>query len=472
VNRIRLLLIGGICLVVGLAVASTTIAGQVSAASPDEADADLIQLILDLLGDPDKEMRSLGLEQIRTQAEGRGATLRFAAHLPKLSADAQVGLLRALAERRDEAARPAVLERFESSRLEPVRVAAIGALSALGDLTDVERLVPLLVGPSGAERAAARSGLISMRGEKVPKVIAGQIMQVSPPLAVALLEILVARRALDETVDILPAALADDPTVRTAAMAALGQLAGPEHLSALVRGVLRADPGRERSAAEKAVLFVCNRIEDPQQRAEPLLAAIDELGRSEQMAMLSTMGRIGGGQSLKRIEAVIADGDSGRHELGVRALCNWPNASIASRLIELAEEDDHRGCRTTALRALIRIAPLRDSRSDQERLGLLKKAMAMAERDSERTLVLQRARAIRTMESLEFLLSFVDDPTVAEVTCESIIELAHHRGLREPNKPRFDQALDQVLETTDDATLQERATRYKQDRTWVRPAKR
>ena len=93
----------------------------------------------------------------------------------------------------------------------------------------------------------------------------------------------------------------------------------------------------------------------------------------------------------------------------------------------------------------------------------------MAERDSERTLVVRRARAIRTVESLEFLLSCVADPQLAQVACASLVELAHHRGLREPNKPRFDQALDQVLEISTDATVRDRANRYKQDKTWVRP---
>ena len=95
--------------------------------------------------------------------------------------------------------------------------------------------------------------------------------------------------------------------------------------------------------------------------------------------------------------------------------------------------------------------------------------MAMAERDSERTLAIQRAQAIRTMESLDFLQMYVTDPKLAQTACASIVELAHHRGLREPNKTRFDQALDLVLETSTDATVRERANRYKQDKTWVRP---
>jgi hypothetical protein len=56
-----------------------------------------------------------------------------------------------------------------------------------------------------------------------------------------------------------------------------------------------------------------------------------------------------------------------------------------------------------------------------------------------------------------------------EHACETIVELAHHRGLREPNKPEFDRALDKVMATSKNATTVDRAKRYKNNQTWVRP---
>ena len=74
------------------------------------------------------------------------------------------------------------------------------------------------------------------------------------------------------------------------------------------------------------------------------------------------------------------------------------------------------------------------------------------------------------METLRYVLPFVDQPQHAEAACESIVELAHHRGLREPNKAEFHRALDKVLATTKDAVVIDRAKRYKADQTWVRAA--
>ena len=49
-----------------------------------------------------------------------------------------------------------------------------------------------------------------------------------------------------------------------------------------------------------------------------------------------------------------------------------------------------------------------------------------------------------------------------------MVELAHHRSLREPNKVEFDRALDRVIQVSKEATDIERAKRYKRGETWVR----
>ena len=157
------------------------------------------------------------------------------------------------------------------------------------------------------------------------------------------------------------------------------------------------------------------------------------------------------------------------HDAGVRALSNWPDASVAPRLIELVKTDPHPGHQTTALRALIRIAPLSDERSDAERLQLLQQAMTMCRRDQERNFVLQRAQAIRIPETLRFVLPYLKQPAYAKQACETIVELAHHRQLREPNKAEFDGALDQVIATSKDPTILDRAQRYKKGQTWAAP---
>ncbi len=72
----------------------------------DEKPNELLQMVVDLIGDKDKDFRAAGLDQVRSEAKGPAATKLFAAQLPKLDASAQVGLLSALADRGDRCRPP------------------------------------------------------------------------------------------------------------------------------------------------------------------------------------------------------------------------------------------------------------------------------------------------------------------------------------------------------------------------------
>lgn len=437
----------------------------------EAATDDTIELVVGLLSDADKEMRAIGLEQVRSEAKGEAATRKFAELLAKgLPSDAQVGLINALTDRGDAAARPAIVELLASPD-GPVKTAAANSLGYLGQAEDVGRLVALLRDGDESLRGTARASLIRMPHPGASAAIVTELTGLpadssQKTLRIALVEILAARRASAAAESLVPLAVDAEPAVRTATMTALGQLAGPAQIPGMLSGILKAEKGAEREGAEKAVMFVCSRIEDPAQRAAPLLSAIEALPEAQQRQLWPTLGRVGGETARQAIEKLIADPKS--HDIGLRAICNWPDASIAPRLTELVQQEQHGDHRTSALRALVRVAVLPDDRTDTQRLELLKQALGMCDRDAERTLVLQRARAIRSVDSLRFLLPFVDRPAFMEQACLSIVELAHHRALRDANKAEFHAALDKVMATSKDATTVERARRYKNNQTWNR----
>ena len=426
-------------------------------------------MVVEMLGNEDSNVRALALEQVRFYAPGEAATKKFAAELPKLSADAQVGLLRALADRGDTAARFIAMRMAVMSTDEAIQAAAVRAVGKLGEANHAMLLVQRLLSDSKAVQAAARRGLIELSGEGVSTAIADLMTRAAPPARVKLIYVLSDRRAIDTVPQLLASAGADDRSVREAAMVALGWIAPPKWIPDMVPAVLADRDKQERAAVEKAVMKVCSRIGNPDDRAKPLIAVMKTLGEDDRLALLSLTGRVGGGAALAEIEKAIASDDAKIHEMGLKALSNWPNASIAPRYIELVGSEEKPAHKLLALRALIRIAPTRDRRSHADRLELLEKAMSLCTRDEERKLVLDRARAVRTVETLRFVAPFMDTPALSEQACLSVVELAHHRGLREPNMAEFHEALDKVIATSKDAVVVDRATRYKADKTWVRP---
>ena len=124
-----------------------------------EPDGELVQMVVELLADKDNDVRALGFDQVRTSASGERATLEFAGQLRKLPPDGQIGLLSALADRGDAAARDEVLSLLNSTTDEGVKTAAIAAIGALASPGDVQLLIKLVETGAPAEKAAARAAL-------------------------------------------------------------------------------------------------------------------------------------------------------------------------------------------------------------------------------------------------------------------------------------------------------------------------
>ena len=112
----------------------------------------------------------------------------------------------------------------------------------------------------------------------------------------------------------------------------------------------------------------------------------------------------------------------------------------------------------------MRVAALPDKRPDAQRLDLLKKAMTPGHARRGAKLCAPAGEAIRTIDSLRFVLPYMDKPEYAQEACATIVELAHHRKLREPNKAEFDKALDAVIRQQDPGIV-DRAKRYKKGQT-------
>jgi HEAT repeat protein len=424
-----------------------------------------VEMAIELVRHNNPQMRAVGLEEVRERAKGAEITRRFAELLFDRAPEFQIDILAALAERGDIAARPAVLEMLKNDNV-LVRTAAVQALASLGNQDDVPMLAHVLATAAGPEKAAAKISLTDLsRRAEVNRAIVAQWRQAKPEARAELVEVLLARRAMDSVPEILAATEDPNAAVRMAAMVALGKMAGTEHLEGMLKGVLKAQPGAEREAAEKAVMFVCRNNENVAERAAPLLAAWAKFDRDGQTALFPTLGRVGGPAVLKIIAEAIADQDAPRHSAGIRALCNWPDASAAGKLLELSQSGTDAAERLAALRALIRVAALPDKRSNTKRLELLKKAFALATRVEEQNLVLRRVQAVRTIESLRFVVPYLDQPEHAQAACATVVGLAHHRELREPNKAEFDKALDVVIRIGKDPGMVDRAKRYKKGQT-------
>jgi hypothetical protein len=156
----------------------------------------------------------------------------------------------------------------------------------------------------------------------------------------------------------------------------------------------------------------------------------------------------------------LASDDPAAKASAVRALCNWPNAEVADRLWAMATGKDGETSRQ-ALHAYVRVVTLKSDRPTSETLARLQKAMGLAQTPEDKQWVLRRAATVRTLDSVRWIAGYLDDSTVNQAACQSIVELAHHRFLRHPNMDQFGPLLEKVSRTSKDSGVVERAKKYR-----------
>jgi HEAT repeat protein len=415
-------------------------------------------MILDILGGTDVDARAIAIGQI--EHVSAGALKSLATNIDKLPVASQVQVLTAFAARGDKAQLPVALAAAKNTN-DALKRAGIQALGRLGDASVVGLLLETMFAGGNLGSAAADS-LAQLAADGVTeKVTAALDAEKMPARVAALIGILERRRATEAVPALLKAARSDDPAVRTSAFAGLKNLADPKDIPELVLALPKTAKGKERDQAEQAIVVVCLQVAEPEKRVEPVLMVLSS-GKAPKADLLPLLGRLGGPKALPLMKEALAAGSSEMVEAGVAGLCNWPDRSASDDLLKLAQEAKEANHRLLALQAVIRVNTLpTDPPSHQQRLAAFQAAMKLATRNEERQKVLEGIGFVRILDTLHYVLPYLDDKELNQAACKAVVELAHSKPLRDPNKAEFDKALDRVIALCKDKGLVDRARQYK-----------
>jgi len=435
----RLLLVGLVCLT-----------GNSLWAAEKEPDDPLVQMVVELVGDADRDMRALGLQHVREEVPGEAATRRFAALLPELPADAQAGLLEALGDRGDVTARPAVLDALKSKD-QTVRAAALRALGGLGSAAEVPLLAEKAAAGSDPEKQAARRSLIRLQGDKVNAALVGAMATAAPSVRVELLAALAARNAKEALPTVLQNAKDAEPSVRVAALEALRYLATEDDTAAVVDILKTAADDAERSKAELALLAVCNRGREAS--AEAIIAGLEDADVPSQIALLHALARAGGADALEAVVGRLDDEDEAVRDEAARMLSRWRDPAAATHLVKIAETGESLRHHVLAIRGLVRLAsPREDKPAD---LTMLAEAMNLAKRPQEKRLALGVLGGIGTSGSLALVAPALDDPALAEEAGLAAVMIAEK--MQDGDKDQIRTALEKVNRLVKSEQIRKRA---------------
>jgi len=387
----------------------------------------------------------------------RAALLEKFADLPEAG---QVALLEVMAPQ-GGAAVAKLVSAAAGSQSPGLRLAGIRGMGVLGDAAQLPFLIECLAaGPS--EAAAAQDALCRLPRKAVGEAMIGLLAGPPEPRAAAI-EVLRRLRYYEAIDPLVALAAHDDPSVYTPALEGLRGIADPDKtdLARLVTLLLKTAPGPQRTAIEQTIVLVCDKLPPAADRGGVVLAAMTKAAAADVPGYLPLIGRLGGARAVALVESSLKSPDTEIRQAAQTALCRWPNADVAPQLWTLATTADDAGARQTALRAYVRVVTLKSDRPEAQTLAMLQQAFQKAAHPNDRRLIVTRAANVRTLETVTWIATFLDDPELAQAACASIVELAHHRFLRHPNMDQFGPLLDRIGGLSTDPAIVERAKKYR-----------
>jgi len=413
--------------------------------------ADGVGLVTGVLGGDDAVLRGVAISLVR-ELPGKGTTKVLVEQLPGMSAEGQVLLLTALADRGDATALPAAVHALDSAE-ESVRLAGLEALAKLGDASSVLVLAHIAAKSDAAMQTTARASLYSLRGKGVDAAILGNLMQGEAPTRVELILATRERNLGGATPDLLKAAAEPDAAVREAAYAALAALATADELPAVVDLLVKAQD-EERGKAEKAVLTVARKAGEA--GCPAVLAALSGASASKaRVSLLKVLGELGDDAALSALRAGVKDSDAGVQDAAVRALAQWPHTAALEDLLAIAKTVENNTQRVLALRGYVRLLALPSERPVADTIARYEEALGMATGADEVKTVLGALADLKHPAALQLAGKHLDDDAVRAEAVAASLKIA--RAISGAYRDDAEAVVKQILDATTDANVRKQA---------------
>ena len=187
---------------------------------------------------------------------------------------------------------------------------------------------------------------------------------------------------------------------------------------------------------------------------DALCAALAQAPTSAKLALLRVLRSAGGPKALEAVRAAATDANAEIKETAIRTLCAWPTGDAMPQVAELAKNPPSPTFKILALRGYIRLIPQQDVPA-AKKLEYLRDAMALADGNDEKKLVLSALGAIALVDSLAMVTPHLDNPNLKEEACVAAVGIAEKIAQSHP--AQVAQAMQRVAKVTANKKLAARA---------------
>lgn len=344
--------------------------------------------------------------------------------------------------------------RSASQSLHPaVRVAAWRAFGELNDPAAIPSLARAAVEGEPGERDAARESLARLRGPAARESLLAHLKSAAPQQRAELLRVL-GERGDRSSVDVLLLnAASDAEPVRLAALESLRRLAVPDTIAALLDLAAKSKIDAQREPVLKALYAVCQASPEKERTARSVIDSMQRFPVAERRQVLPLLAELGTADALAAALAATRDADSELAKEAIRVLAQWPNASPATPLLDLARGGADATLKTLALRSAVEVAG--QEADGARRLALLQQAMTAAQRPEEKKQVLGQAGQLPTQEALELVLGHLADAAFVHEAALAAVSIAEKLASKNPKLA--DEAAAKVLAQVKEGDVAKRA---------------
>lgn len=388
-----------------------------------------IPLLLEQLRSPEKPLFQLALSTAR-EIPGGAVDQALADEVTKLNAERGALLIVAMADRPKTVVVSAVAKAAAAGPKE-VRIAAISALSRVGDASSVPALLATALDDDAELAQAAKATLTELQGEKVNSQIAAALPTATGKQLSLLLE-LVGKRRIEATTSLLKALDSNDAAVRTAALAALGETVDAKGLNVLITQVVTPKRAEDAAAAEKALTAASIRMPDREACAAELSAAVDKAKTLPlKIKLLEVVGAVGGKKALAAVGVAGKSNVPELQDVSTKLLGEWTTDDAAPVLLDMAKMPGHK-YQGRAIKGYIRIARQFVLPEDQ-RNEMCQKAMEAAKATADKKLVLVVLQRYPNDTTFKMALAALQVAEIKEDALATVLSIAQSLGSKGVN---------------------------------------
>ena len=407
-----------------------------------------LPLLTEVMTGKDAQMQGSALKFLR-DAGGNESAKTVAGLLPKVAPATQVLLLDDLAARGDPSTAPTVLAAAQGQDAN-VNLAAVRALGRVGGAAALPVLLPMTVG-SGALADEARRSLDRLPGADVNPALIAMVDKAAPDARAQIIRTLGVRRAAAAVPVIAKAAEDANPAVRMEAGKAIQLLADEKAAPAIVSLVVKARTDEERQAAEQSLASLCGRAANKGAWVDAIVTAMTSADVPAKAALIRAVGRAGGAKALAAVKAASAkDAPAELQDAAVRAMADWPDATVAPDLVAIAKDDAKPANQVLAIRGLLRLSAL-PAVDAAARLKLCLDALAAAKRPEEKKLAMAGLGALKDPAALKAVEPYLGDDALKEEAAAAAVRIA--RNLGPASQDQVKAVMPKVIAATKDVTV-------------------